>query len=478
MDIARRSPVPTAAGANDAALWRQALGRPSDWIAATPRIPSIRPRLSLVGPAAIVASVLAAWFAFAPAGGTVALGLYVGAVAIILMAWSFVLAVRFRRLEPLFGGLDNIYKVHRWVGSLAIPAMFLHARIEPEVDNGIRGAAESLADSAEDLAGVAEYSLYALVAVSLIRWFPYRYWRLTHKLMGIPFVMACFHFITATKTYANNSPWGWYFGAIMAAGVVTYLYRVLGRDVVAPGLRYEITAVERHGVTTEVRLRPKGRALQFKAGQFAVFKLQQPGLREPHVFTIASSPEEDQLRFYIRNLGDWTAKMQTADLVGSTVIIEGPYGTFDPYGHQAVRPVWIAGGVGITPFLSAAASTPPADLAGPPRLIYCVPDRAEASALAQLEQAQAEGRIDLVVMASAEGNRLNRSNLAEAVGAPGLAGAHVAICGPKGLVADMANAARTAGAAHIEHEDFDIRSGLGPDLSQAIDDLVSDSRSR
>ena len=421
----------------------------------------------------IVISVIVAWFAFASAGGAVALGLYVGAVSIMLMAWSFLLATRFKWLEPFFGGLDNIYKVHRWIGSLAIPTMFLHVRIEPEIDNGIRGAAESLADTAEGLAGVAEYMLYGLVLISLIRWFPYRFWRLTHKLMGIPFVMACFHFITATKTYANNSPWGWYFGSIMAVGLLTYIYRVIGRDVISPGISYQVSSIDRQGITTEVRLRPTGRALKYKPGQFAVLKLQESGMREPHIFTIASSPEEPELRFYIRNLGDWTAKIQTQELVGSKVIVEGPYGTFDPYGHEPVRPVWIAGGVGITPFLSASASTPPADLAGPPRLIYCVRSRNDASALAQLEQAHAEGRIDLTVMASSEGNRLTKANLAEVVGGPGLEGAHVAICGPQGLVADMSNAARAAGAAHIEHEDFDIRSGLGPDLSQPIDDLIS-----
>ena len=453
-------------------LLAEAKGQPSDWTPAAPRIPSLKPRASLIGPLTILATVVVAWFAFVSAGGTVAVGLYLGAVAIVLMAWSFVLAVRFSWMEPLFGGLDNIYKVHRWIGSLSIPAMFLHARIEPEVDNGVRGAAEALADGAEDLAGVAEYTLYGLVALSLIRWFPYRYWRLTHKLMGIPYVMACFHFITATKTYANNSPWGWYFASLMAAGVVAYVYRVIGRDVVAPGLRYTVSGVERQGITTELRLRPQGRALTFQPGQFAVLKLQLKGMREPHVFTIASSPDEDELRFYIRNLGDWTAKIQDADLVDATVIVEGPYGTFDPYGHEPVRPVWIAGGVGITPFLSASASLPPAGAAGPPRLIYCVRHRNEASALAQLERAHDAGRIDLTVMASAEGNRLTKANLAEVVGGTGLTGAHVAICGPQGLVADMANAARAAGAAHIEHEDFDIRSGIGPDLSVPIENLV------
>ena len=58
-------------------------------------------------------------------------------------------------------------------------------------------------------------------------------------------------------------------------------------------------------------------------------KVQKPGLSEPHIFTIASGPDEPALRFFIRDLGDWTTKMQTADL-RATVVVEGPYGRLEP----------------------------------------------------------------------------------------------------------------------------------------------------
>ena len=52
------------------------------------------------------------------------------------------------------------------------------------------------------------------------------------------------------------------------------------------------------------------------------------------------------------------------------------------------------------------------------------------------------------------------------------------MCGPAGLVADVAVAARTAGAAEVETEDFDIRSGFGPDMSREIDQLVTEKLGR
>ncbi len=455
---------------------RTALGRPRDWTVPRPRLGAIT-GLAWLGPLAVVVSTVAGWFAFAGATGEgqVALGLFVGAASIVLMAWSFLLAVRIRVLEPLFGGLDRMYQVHRWAGSLAMVLMFWHVRIEPEIEGGIRGASRAVAEAAEELAGVGEYLLYGLVAISLVRLFPYRWWRLTHKLIGVPFAFACWHFFTAEKPYANGSPWGWYFGGIMVAGLASYLYRVLWRDVVQRGTAYTVASVETSGSTMELELAPKGRPLRHEAGQFAVLKIQERGLSEPHPFTIASSPESANLRFFIRDLGDWSGLLQSEDLVGSTVLVEGPYGRFEPVAHGSPN-LWVAGGVGITPFLSAIDALPIAEADDRPVLVYCVGRREDATAIDVLEAAAADGRIVLHVVASADGRRLSPELLDELLNRESLKGWHVAACGPQGLIAMVDRAARRLGSGPIESEAFDIRSGVGPDLSRPIDDAVRSLR--
>lgn len=460
-------------------LPRKLLGRRSDWHLRVPSIRLPRPGIHWFGPLALIASVVFTWPAFSGAvgeDGNVAFGLFIGAASIMLMAWSFLLALRLPILERMFGGLDSMYRVHRWAGSLAVVAMFLHTRAEPEIEGGIRGASRSLADQAEDLAGTGEMLLYILVGLSLIRWFPYRYWRWTHKLLGIPFAFACFHFYTAEKPYANGSGWGWYFGIAMLVGLITYVWRVVIRDMLLPGRRYRVSAVRRSGSTSEIELAAVGRPMPHKAGQFAVLKFQRRGLREPHVFTIASTPASPVLRFFIRDLGDWTSKINELDLEGTDVIVEGPYGTFEPLHDGAARNVWIAGGVGITPFLSALDGLTPTDQR--PTLFYCVRDRADASAIEVLETAAAEGRLDLEMMVSGEGSRFSDRTLVNHFGPDGLSGAHVAACGPAGLVATAASGARAAGASDVETEDFDIRSGFGPDMSREVDRLVSGARQR
>lgn len=445
------------------------LGRPSDWHLRRPTLPRIHFGLHLLGPLAVVASCLASWPAFAGAtgDGNVALGLWVGAVSILLMAWSFILALRPRILEPLFGGLDSMYRVHRWAGSLAVAFMFWHTSIEPEIEGGIRGAAESIADSAEDLAGAGEMMLYILIGLSLARIFPYRFWRWTHKLLGVPFVFASWHFFTAEKTYANGSAWGWWFGFWMVAGIATYLWRVVGLDMFRRGNPHRVVAVEHTGSTTRIELEPIGRPLGQELGQFAFLKFDVPGMSEPHPFTIASAPERGNLEFFIRHLGDWSAKLPETELMGAKVFVEGPYGEFEPFGHDDERPVWIAGGVGITPFL-AALDRP---IAGHrPTLLYAVRSVEDNPIVDRLREAEAAGRVDLQLFTTATG-RLSPSALDERF-PDGMAGCHVALCGPAGLVASMADAAHDRGAERTETEDFDIRQGFGPERSREIADAL------
>lgn len=455
---------------------RTLAGRRADWHLVRPHLTLPR-RLSFaaVGPLAVVLSVVASWPAFTSARGegSVALGLFVGATSIVLMSWSFLLALRVRWMEPMFGGLDRMYRVHRWAGTLAVLAMFLHTTLEPEIDGGIRGAAESVADGAAELAGVAEVLLYVLVAISLVRWVPYRYWRLTHKLLGVPYLFACWHFFTAEKPYANGSGWGWWFGVWMVLGAVAYVWRVAVGDGVLRGVPYRVASTAVVGPALEVSLQPEGRRrVQHRAGQFAFIRVQSPGLGEPHPFTIASPPDAPELRFAIGALGDWSQRLQGASLDGVRVLVDGPYGPFRPLAPG--RPMlWVAGGVGITPFLAAVGTLQPEpDPAVRPTLVYCVATRDRAIAVAELERAAAEHRITLSLHVSREGTRLVPGKLAGIAGRGDLRGVHVSVCGPAALVNAVAAAAASMHAARMHREEFEIRSGFGPDLSREIDALV------
>lgn len=454
-------------------------GSRSDWHLIRPSIHRPRPHLGWVGPLAIVATVAVSWLAFANAQetGTVRLGLYVGAASIMLMAWSFVLAIRIRLIEPIFDGLDSMYRSHRWAGSIATALMFWHTQIEPDVDNGIPGASRSVADQAQDLAGTGETMIYVLVGLSLVRWIPYRWWRLTHKLLGVPFAFACWHFFTAEKPYANGSGWGVWFATFMIVGLVAYVWRIVVRDAVLTGHRYSVHSVETVGSVTTLELAPRSEKLPHRTGQFVFLKIDHAGLREPHAFTIASSPDAENLRFFIRDLGDWTRTMRAADLTGDDVVVEGPYGTFEPFGEPDQLTVWFAGGVGITPFLSAIDSEP-LHASNPPHLFYAVRFAEDNPIIDHLVEADTEGRIVLHLYVSGSGDRLTPEAVREVFGDGGLRSAHVGLCGPTSLVDAMERTSRSLGATSVHREDFDIRQGFGPDLSLDVADLVGSIRRR
>jgi ferredoxin-NADP reductase len=79
----------------------------------------------------------------------------------------------------------------------------------------------------------------------------------------------------------------------------------------------------------------------------------------------------------------------------------------------------------------------------------------------------------LHVHASSQGHRLRSQDIANVMSPDGYSTAHVVMCGPDGLVKSMRTALRTLGVRHIHVEGFDIRTGIGPDLSRTINNLVT-----
>ena len=441
------------------------LGRCHDWSLKVSNIRMPRPHLGWTGPLLVLVTTVFAVIAVSsgtgPHGNVRASGLTIGAMSLSLMAWSFILAVRIPLIEPVFGGLDSAYRVHRWAGALAIPTMLFHAG-SAQIRGGYLELPEAAAETGLTLAGAAVITCVVLFLLSIFRWMPYRWWRLTHKLFGVAYLFAVWHVYTVEKPYQNWSSWGIFLNLLMAAGAAAFLYRVIVRDMLRRGLRYRVVSATRVGTALDLRLEPIGKDLEYHAGQFAVIKVQKRGLAEPHVFTVAAPPGSGHLRFFIRRRGDWTAKLYDADLVGVEVLVEGPYGTFEVTRKDAPT-VWVAGGVGITPFLSNSTVLP-AGAAHPPVLFYCVRSREDAMGIELLDQADRDGKIDLQIIASAEGQRFTRSTLSDHFGRGGLKGGHIALCGPKRLVRTAAKAGRKLGAASVETEDFDFRHGFGADL--------------
>lgn len=112
----------------------------------------------------------------------------------------------------------------------------------------------------------------------------------------------------------------------------------------------------------EVTLKPLGRPVAFLPGQFAMVYLEGKDGWHRHPFTIASAPSEGVIRVTIKALGDYTSRLRELIEPGMPAVIGGPHGRFN-HTKGTDRQVWVAGGVGVAPFLSwlrALDELPPA----------------------------------------------------------------------------------------------------------------------
>jgi ferredoxin-NADP reductase len=118
--------------------------------------------------------------------------------------------------------------------------------------------------------------------------------------------------------------------------------------------------------------RPEG--FTFEAGQNATFSLLDPaefdGFGPSRTFTIASAPHEPDLMVATRMRDTAFKRLLKTGPLGCRVGIEGPAGMMTLH-EDASRPaVFIAGGIGITPFLSMARHAAHARLPHRIQLLY------------------------------------------------------------------------------------------------------------
>ncbi len=382
---------------------------------------------------------------------------YLGMIALIVMATAHVIATRWPGVEAVFGPLDQSYRLHKWLGIGAMVAILLHDTIDADM-RGI-GTETLISETAETAGEISLYGLLVLVVITLATFIPYDLWKWTHRLIGIFFVLGAGHYLFILKPFENGDPLGLYMGSICAVGVVAYLYTSAPRHL-RPSRTYQIASLRPEGTALSVEMMPTGPALRYRPGQFGFFSFIGANKPEPHPFTISSAPRVDgSLRVTVAPLGDLTRGLIGALAVGQTVRAEGPFGGFGR--HKCGPQVWIAAGVGITPFAALAEALP--EDADPITLIYAVRSEGDAAHLQHVRAiAQQKPNLRLELWQSAVSGRIGAGDVANLVG-PELAQASVLFCGPTEMCRVIGEGLERHGVSseHFHSEAFEIRTGLG-----------------
>ncbi|HJZ46348.1 MAG TPA: ferredoxin reductase family protein, partial [Roseiflexaceae bacterium] len=277
-------------------------------------------------------------------------------------AVSVILGARLKLVERALGGADQLYRAHRRIGAatpllLAGHALFVVAsKAIASLPAGLL-LFTPLAGWDVFLGVIAFAGLVAALLFPRLRTLKHEAFVLLHRALGVAFLVGGLHVLLVPATWALASPLIAYLLALLAAGALAFVYRsALGRFLIRRH-RYQIAEVNRLGESAvELVLAPAGATMPFLPGQFAFLTILDERLpREAHPFSITSAPSDPRVRMVVKALGDYTTRL--LDLrPGGAALLEGPYGGCSYRRVANRRQIWIAGGVGVTPFLSMARS--------------------------------------------------------------------------------------------------------------------------
>ena len=386
--------------------------------------------------------------------------------ATTLICWTFILSTRISVVERLFGGLDKVYKAHRHVGQTAfflilLHPLFLALRLLPEWQQFLSFFWFS-GDWVRNSGIIALLLFFALVSVSL--WISLRYhvWKQTHHFFGLVLIVVIVHMIVANAEIMTFPVLRAWFFAWLAIAVLCYAYIRLLYRWIGPLYDYEVVATTERGDIIEISLKPvrPRRRLRHRPGQFIYISFDTDAVSaEPHPFSISSPPEEPHLRISVKELGDWTSGLDSLR-GGERARIWGPYGKFGDNlaADPDLDPVLIAGGIGLTPFLSMI--TDDQLLHETDRtiyLIYSVETPDEAIYHDDIESLNLDpDRFVYVPHSSDDDGFLDATTIADKVG--GLDGKTFLICGPAPMMESIADDLKKHGVGieRIATEDFSV----------------------
>ncbi len=422
----------------------------------------------LVGPVSIVVSVVAMtvlWQVARPAAlatGT-SLGQLAGVQSILLMSIALVLISTLPWVESFFDGMDRAAIWHRRCAIAGILLLVPHIMFSSREEAGAPGWANPA--GVVSTVGLATLVVWAILprwrtvvpapgrrVIEAIHECPparlvarlvsdYEVWRLVHRTTGIFVAIGFAHGLADATAFDGAPVLRWVYVVVGGVGLVFYAYReLLARR--GHGLRdYQVSDVQLVGDgLTEVSLRPLGRPLSYAPGQFAMLHLETKSGWHRHPFTLASSPSDPMVRVTIKALGDYTSTVSDAVRPGMPAVLSGPHGRF-MHAKGTAQQIWVAGGVGVTPFLSWLRSLEEFPASDRVDFLYSVAgDAPYVEEIHAIADRHADRALDMAGLDDARS-------------------VSVFMCGPDPMVKALSAGFRRAGvpSAAIHHEYFDWR---------------------
>jgi|CXWL01.1.fsa_nt_gi predicted ferric reductase len=286
------------------------------------------------------------------------LGILSGWLGAGLISASLLLMIREPGWTARFDGLQRMYQWHHSMGVagygllLTHPLLLASSYFEVDLDTVWEYLSPFNPDILNRMGwiGLAGFML-GLAATFSLR-LPYSWWRRLHMLLVVAMLIGLGHIGIAGGFSVSLM-------IVLLITVVAMSWRLVRSDYGAGSFPYEVSAVSHPSEhITEVALRPLAKPIRIAHGQFvntAFFEgpLFQ-GCGEFHPYTVSKVAEDGSLSLSVKALGDCTQHIQALE-PGVAARLQGPYGVF-LLDRPSSPVIWIAGGIGITPFLAMLRS--------------------------------------------------------------------------------------------------------------------------
>lgn len=370
-----------------------------------------------------------------------------------LLLASLILMVRTPGVTARLGGIATLYRWHHLSGSLAYLLLLIHplALAINGLDESPLVAWQTLSPAdqtwPEWLGWLALLLLMAGLAGSFGPRLAYRPWRALHWALAGGVALGLAHLYALL---GNAVP----VLLVIAACTVSLGWRLLISDLGWQAAPYQVESIAHCADRSiELTLVPCARALSAKPGQFVLAAFSDGphfhACGEFHPFTLSAIEDRGRLRIAIKALGRCTRRLQNLE-AGVLVRLQGPFGEA---AAPTIQPrLWIAGGIGITPFMAILRN----ETGGPPTsLIHLFRSPGEAPFLEELKARSGQDGFDYRPVATGDCIPDLATLLDTITDLPARA-AH--LCGPPALV-DSAHTALLArgvppGAIHSDRFDF------------------------
>lgn len=310
------------------------------------------------------------WFFLEPLGYrflnlnavTTSLGQIFGLTGMIMFSINLILAGRLKFLDKYFHGLDKVYANHSKIGAIAFSFILFHPLflVVKYITFSIREAALFFVPFVNMPVTWGIISLAVMIVLMIFTFYiklKYHTWKMSHKFMTIAFFFAVLHTLLISSDVSRNNFLRYYILLFALAGLIVSVRQAFFGKFLSKQLKYKIkNIIKLNDDVLEIEMEPLVNRMIFRSGQFAFFSFLSKNVpTESHPFSISSSSLDNNLKITVKNFGDYTSTMKNLK-ISDHVLIDGPYGDFSYKEAKNKNQIWIAGGIGITPFFSMAQS--------------------------------------------------------------------------------------------------------------------------